>query len=431
MANILALCGAFKGDRAMSASAYRDLPAIAGGEPAKRTPFGREQRYGEEELQQLREALEQGSLFYAHGNKVRTLEQRFAQVNGVPYAVACSSGTAAIHAALIAVGVSPGDEVITSPITDMGSVVPILYQGAVPVFADLHPHSYILLPESVEARITPRTRAVLAVHLWGNACDLQALREICRKHNLWLIEDCAQALGCRYRGEPIGTLGDIGCFSLNEFKHISCGDGGVVITRNEHLARRARLATDKGYSRERGVAQRNPTFLANNYRMTELQGAVALAQLEKLNHIIARRRQWCSALSERLRGLPGISLPQPTPECEPSWWFYMWRVVPQSLGADANTFAEALRAEGLPTAAHYIGQCVYEYPIFTDHSAYERGTHAYCARAYGKGLCPFAEAILDTCVMLSVNEAYTDVDLEETTHAVRRVVQWFRSKRET
>lgn len=408
-----------------------DLPAIAGGEPAKRTPFGREKRYGEEELQQLREALEQGSLFYAHGNKVKTLEQRFAQMNGVPYAIACSSGTAAIHAALIAVGISPGDEVITSPITDMGSVIPILYQGAVPVFADLHPHSYTLLPESVEARITPNTRAVLAVHLWGNACDLQALREICHKHNLWLIEDCAQAFGCRYRGEPIGTVGDIGCFSLNEFKHISCGDGGIVVTRNEHLARRLRLAMDKCYNREPGVTQRNPTFLANNYRMTELQGAVAVAQLEKLESIVAQRRRWGETLSEKLRGLSGVTLPQPTPGCEPSWWFYMMRVVPDLLGADAASFAEALRVEGLPVSAHYIGQCVYQYPIFTDHSAFERGTHAYCARAYTKGLCPSAEMILDTCVVMAVNEAYTDTDLEETAYAIRRVAQWFRVRRQS
>jgi len=408
--------------------ATQDIPAIAGGQPAKTTPYGREPRYGEAELQQLREALEQGSLFYAHGNKVKTLEKRFAEMNGVPYAIACSSGTAAIHAALIAVGVSPGDEVITSPITDMGSIIPILFQGAVPMFADLHPHTYTLLPESVEARITPRTRAVLAVHLWGNACDLHALRDICRRHNLWLIEDCAQAFGCRYMGEPIGTLGDIGCFSLNEFKHISCGDGGIVITRDERLASRLRLATDKCYNREPGVTQRNPIFLANNYRMTELQGAVALAQLEKLDSIVARRRQWCEALSERLQDVPGISLPQPTAGCEPSWWFYMLRVAPETLGADADAFAEALRAEGVPAGAHYIGQCVYEYPIFANHSAFERGTHAYTARTYTKGLCPFAEAILDTCVLLPVSEAYTQTDLEETARAIRRLAQWYRRK---
>ncbi len=410
----------------MHVSTRTDLPAIAGGEPAKRTPFGREPRYGEAELQQLREALEQGSLFYAHGNKVKALERRFAEMNGVPYAVACSSGTAAIHAALIAAGISPGDEVITSPITDMGSLIPILYQGAVPVFADLHPRSYTLLPESVEALVTDRTRAVLAVHLWGNACDLHALREICATRHLWLIEDCAQAFGCEYEGHPIGTIGDIGCFSLNEFKHISCGDGGIVITRDEQTARRLRLATDKCYNREPGVVQRNPVFLANNYRMTELQGAVALAQLEKLTDIVARRRRWCQGLSEQLQGIEGILLPQPTPGCNPSWWFYMMRVVPEALGANADEFAEALRAEGLPASAHYIGQPVYEYPIFAQHTAFERGTHAYQSRAYGRGLCPVAEEILETSVLLAVNEGYTEQDLEETVFAIRRVAQWFR-----
>ena len=147
--------------------AIEDKPAIAGGQPAKTTPFGKaEARYGEEELRELKEALDQGSLFYARGKKVYQLEEAFAESCGAPHAVACASGTAAIHAALIAAGISPGDEVITSPVTDMGSVIPILYQGAIPVFADLHPRTYALLPEAVEAAITPRTRAILAVHLW-------------------------------------------------------------------------------------------------------------------------------------------------------------------------------------------------------------------------------------------------------------------------
>lgn len=405
-----------------------EKPAIAGGEPAKRAPFSREQRYGESELQHLREALEQGSLFYAHGQKVKGLEQRFAQMNGVPYAIACSSGTAAIHAALMAVGISPGDEVITSPITDMGTVIPILFQGAVPVFADLNPRTYTLCPDAVAQRITARTRAVLAVHLWGNSCDMDALRDLCQEHHLWLIEDCAQAFGCRYRGQPTGTLGHIGCFSLNEFKHISCGDGGIVITRDELLAERLCLATDKGYHRAPNVTQRNPTFLANNYRMTELQGAVALAQLEKLDDIVARRRRWCQRLSELLQGLQGILPPSPTAGCEPSWWFYMLRVEPDVLGADADQFAQALQAEGIPASAHYIGQCLYEYPVFTQHSAFERGNHPYQRYEYAKGLCPVAEEILRTCVLLPVNESYTDTDLEETAYAIRRLVGWYRQQ---
>jgi dTDP-4-amino-4,6-dideoxygalactose transaminase len=402
-----------------------DLPAVAGGAPAKTTPFGREERYGEAELRELQEALVQGTLFYASGKKVRALEEAFARRNGVRHAVACSSGTAAIHAAMIAAGISPGDEVIVSPITDMGSVIPILFQGAVPVFADLDPRTATLSPDAVESVITPRTRAVLAVHLGGNACDLNALSALCERRGLMLIEDCAQAFGCAYEGRPIGTLGAVGCFSLNEYKHISCGDGGIVVTDDDALAVRLRLATDKAYDRRPGTAVRNPAFLAANYRMTELQGAVALAQLGKLDDIVARRRAWCAGLSERLRGLPGLLVPEPTPGCDPSWWFYLLQVAPEILGADADEVAAALRAEGMPVGAHYIGVCLYEYPVFADHSAFARGGHAYEGRDYRHGLCPNAERILDRCLILSVNEAYTPTDLDETARAFRRVHAYF------
>lgn len=412
----------------MTTTTTADLPAIAGGTPAKQTPYGSERRYGEEELGELEEALNQGTLFYAQGKKVTQLEHEFATKNGIAYAVATSSGTATIHSALIAAGISPGDEVIVSPITDMGSIVPILYQGAVPVFADLHPHTYTLDPAAVEAAVTPQTRAILAVHLAGNACDMDALMEIARRHDLVVVEDCAQAFGATYGGRPIGTIGQIGCFSYNEFKHISCGDGGLAVTNDEPLALRLRLATDKCYNRTAQGTERNPIFLANNYRMTELQGAVAVAQLKKLDDIVARRRRWCDALSTQLADLPGIDLPQITPGCESSWWFYMLRVRPDELGADASEFAAALQAEGLRASAHYIGHCIYEYPIFTEHSAFERGDHAYMRRTYGKGLCPQAEAILDTCVMLAINQAYTETDLDETVRGVRRVAEWFVNK---
>lgn len=401
-----------------------DLPAIAGGEPVKTTPFGKEARYGDEELTQLKEALAQGTLFYVHGQKVKQFEADFAAANGVRYAVTCSSGTAAIHTALMAVGISPGDEVITAPITDMGTVVPILFQGAIPVFADLLPHTYNLDPASVAARITPRTRAIVAVNLAGNACDLHALRELCDQHDLRLIEDCAQALGCRYDGQPIGTWGDIGCFSVNEFKHISCGDGGIVITDDPELADRLRLATDKAYNRRSDAPSHNPTFLGNNYRMTELQGAVAVAQLRKLDSIATRRRAWCGALLERLSGLKGLHLPEVTPGCEPSWWFFLMRVEPEVLGANADDFAQALRKEGLPVGAHYTGQCLYEYPVFAEKSFFAHAPHPCASQPYAKGLCPTAEAILDTAVMLSINEAYTQTDLEETEEAIHKVARW-------
>lgn len=405
-----------------------DTPAIAGGKPAKTKPFTKEKRYGDTELKQLTEALEQGTLFFAQGKKVKALEAAFAKVIGTKYAVACSSGTASIHAAMIAAGISPGDEVITAPITDMGSIVPILFQGGIPVFADLDPHTYNMDPKSVEASITPATKAILVVHLAGNPCDMTAFKSLADRHKLVLIEDCAQAHGALFEGKPVGSFGHIGCFSYNEFKHISCGDGGVICTDDEKLYNRLRLAVDKCYNRSPTALDRSPTFLAANYRMTELQGAVALAQLDKLPSIADRRRKWCGKLSQQLEGLPGLDLPQVTHAGTPSWWFYMMRVN-KEMGVGTDEFAAALKGEGLPVSAHYIGKTIYEYPLFQNHSAFDHAPHPFSKRQYKKGDCPNAEAILATCVMLAVNEAYGDQDLDETAHAIKRVVAHFQSKR--
>jgi dTDP-4-amino-4,6-dideoxygalactose transaminase len=407
-----------------------DLPAIAGGTPVRAAPFRAPNRYGEDELRELRAALDQGTLFYAHGGKVKQLEAESVSTTGAKFAVACSSGTTAIHAAMIAAGISPCDEVIAPPVTDMGSIIPILWQGAVPVFADLDPHTYNLAPRAVEQCITAKTRAILAVHLAGNPCDLRALRELSQRHRLMLIEDCAQAHAARYAGQHVGTIGDFGCFSFNEFKHISCGDGGIVATNDERAAHRLRLATDKGYDRTAPAETiRHAPFLANNYRMTELQAAVAVAQLRKLPSIVERRRRWCDALGAQIGDVKGLELPRVTDGCEPSWWFYLMRVAPAALGADAETFAAALRAEGLPVSAHYTGQCVYEYPMFANHRAFDHGPpHPFAAQDYRKGLCPTAEAILETAVLLNIHEAYGDEELRQAVRAIRRVAQWFNER---
>ena len=412
-------------ERDAETAAEPDLPAIEGGEPTKKTPYGSEKRYGAEELKELTEALEQGTLFYSQGKKVFQLEETFAAMYGAAYGVTCSSGTTAIHAALTALGISPGDEVIVPPITDMGTLSPILYQNAVPVFADLTPHGYVLDLEAVKAAITPRTRAIIAVQLWGNTCDMRGLRTLCDEHDIFLIEDCAQAFHATYDGQLIGTTGHVGCFSFNEFKHISCGDGGIVITNDPDIAARLRLSTDKCYNRQPDALIRQPVFLANNYRMTELQGAVALAQIPRLDSIVGRRRRWCEALTVDLSGIEGLTLPAPTPGCNPAWWFYMMRVQPEILGADADGFCHALTAEGIRATAHYIGKPIYAYPIFTDHSAYERGSHAFESVDYTKVSCPVAEAILRTGVTLPVNEAFTDTDREEIVSGIRRVAAWF------
>lgn len=405
------------------------LPAIAGGVASKKSPYTREQRYGADELAELQEALDQQSLFFAHGSKVRSLETEYAAYTRLDFGVATSSGTATIHAALIAAGISPGDEVIVPPITDMGSIVPVLYQGAIPVFADLDPETANLDPAAVEANLTDKTRAIMAVHLAGNACEMKALTSIAKARGISIIEDCAQAHGCTYDGKLVGSFGVAGCFSFNEFKHISCGDGGIVVTSDATFAKRCRLAIDKCYTRDAGVARRVPTFLGNNYRMTELQAAVARAQLRKLDGIVSRRRSWCSALSQRLKGIAGLHLPKITEGCDPSWWFYLMRVDRSKMVASVDDIAKALRAEGVPVNAHYIAEPIYQYPLFENHSAFEHAEHPFKAREYGRGLCPNAEAILNSCMTLSVNEAYSQQDLTETVTAFQKVFNWYSTQR--
>lgn len=228
----------------------------------------------------------------------------------------CSSGTAAVHIAVGTAGIGPGDEVITAPVTDIGSVIGVIYQMGVPVFADLDPTTYNLNPVDVEKRITPKTKAIIAVHLAGNPCDLDALKAIADKHNLILIEDCAQAWGAKYRGKPIGSVGHIACWSLQNSKHITSGDGGVVASNDDNLGPRLQWFGDKGFDRLKpGPFE----FFSTNYRMSEPQAAVAAGQITRLEDIIAKRSELGNLLgvsasrtskaSRRTKFIPTIAVP--------------------------------------------------------------------------------------------------------------------------
>jgi perosamine synthetase len=268
--------------------------AIHGGPKVKNTPFGTGKRFGKDEIKELTEALEQNTLFYHKGEKVKRFLEHFNELYGVEYSVAASSGTAALHVALGAAGVSVGDEVITSPITDQGTLVGILYQNAVPVFADVDPHTYNMDPASVESKVTERTKAIVIVHLAGNPCDMDSIMEIARKHRLKVIEDCAQSYLTEYKGKLVGTIGDYGCFSTNDFKHISTGDGGIVTVNSgkEEDFYVTHAFADKNYRRFGDTVIRELSYVAPNYRMTELQGAVGIAQLKKLPWICEQRHKF-------------------------------------------------------------------------------------------------------------------------------------------
>ena len=413
--------------------------AILGGPKAKAAPYRTGRRFGRDELNELREALDQNTLFYAHGKKVRQFCEEFADKYGKKYCVACTSGTASIHIALGAVGVTCGDEVITSVLTDAGGFIPVLYQNAVPIFADIDPRTYNVTADTIAARITPRTRAVVVVHLAGNPADMDPILKLCRKKKIAVIEDCAQTWNGFYKGRLAGTLGHIGCYSLNDYKHLSVGDGGAVLTDNLRLAKRAALFADKCYSRNMwGVRTgRGCEFLAPNYRMSELCGAVARAQLRKVDWICQRRNTLGKLLTRLIGDVPGILPPVITPGAESSNWYYLMRIDPKVLGATRDQFVKALMAEGVP-AGMYLKR-VDQYPLFKNMTIYPPRPDGFVAPydlpvykpgriKYRREDCPNVDLVLKTGFIIQMREFYSTKDIRETAAAIRKVADYYLEK---
>jgi dTDP-4-amino-4,6-dideoxygalactose transaminase/predicted dehydrogenase len=353
-----------------------DRLAMDGGRRVVRGWFSGKASIGAGELANLTRVIVSRNLNCVDGLMVPELERQFAQWYGSPNAVASTSGTAAIHVALGALNLNPGDEVITTPMTDMGTVIPILACNCLPVFADIDPVTGNLTAESIAQRITPRTRAVIVVHLFGQPAELADIVELVRPRGIPLVEDCSQAHAAEYQGKRVGTFGDLGCFSLQQSKQITCGDGGVTLINRPDLAERAALFVDKGWDRKRGL--RAHMFLGMNYRMTELQGAVALAQLHKLAALVQSRRQGAERLSRQLRGLTGILPPPERPGVNSSWWMYAFRVDEDRWGVSSDAFAEALLVEGVRVRREYLPEPIFQYDVLK------------CQRTFGESRYPFS-----------------------------------------
>lgn len=255
---------------------------------------------GEEEINAVTEVLKSGML--AQGKKVKEFEEQFAKYIGTKYAIATSSGTTALHVALLAHGIKQGDEVITSPFTFIASANAILFCGAKPVFADIDENTFNIDPKKIEEKINSRTRAIMPVHLFGQACDIDAIRDIAEKHQLILIEDACQSHGAEYNGKKAGTFGT-GCFSFYPTKNMTTGEGGMITTNDEQIYAKAKLL------REHGMPERyKHTMLGYNFRMTDINAAIGLVQLQKLEKYIQKRRENADFFSRNIN-VPGIILP--------------------------------------------------------------------------------------------------------------------------
>lgn len=405
--------------------------AIKGGTPVRTEGYpgvgnaaGR--TIGKEELANVTQVLESGLLNRGGGTFVPGVEKKFAAHLGVKHCTASTSGTAAIHVAVGAINPSPGDEIITGSITDMGTIIPILAQNAIPVFADLRRDNVGLDAEDVERRITEKTKAIIPVHLCGNATDMDPLMKLAEKYNLKVIEDCSQAYGTKYKGKHVGTIGHMGTFSLQQSKHITCGDGGLTVTNDEELGDRANLFANKGWPNY-GASARNYVCFGMNYRMTELQAAVLDAQIDKVDWVTARRNEMGDRICAAIKDLEGLAVPGVSEGGEHTYWFLPLLVDQKKLGLTTDKLAQALGAEGAPAGAHYIGQPIFMYDLLRQKKIYGDSNFPFSLQAEGQevryeaGECPQTEAILDDLLQISLNERMTDQDVTDIIACFEKV----------
>jgi perosamine synthetase len=377
------------------------------------------------ELENLTAVLESGTLFAPKGTFVKALESSFAERIGLSDVVAASSGTAAIHTAVAALDLEPGDEVITTSVTDIGGLTPLLYQGLIPVFADVSPNTGNVDVKTIGDRLSPRTKAVIVTHLFGNPCDMEPIVNLARREGLLLIEDCAQAFGATYGDMPVGVLGDIACFSLQQGKHITAGEGGLVATSDPNLAKRSRLYVNKAWDYD---DPSDHDFLALNYRMTELQGAVALAQLGKLDEGVEVRRVNAARLDEAISAMPGLQAAEKAGLANPSYWRYALLVDHDVIPGGPGAVSEELREMGVPSAARYIKKPAFQTGLFRDQKTFGDSKWPFTLASpeavdYSEERFAGTFDFLDHVLVLPWNERFTTEDIDQLVVALSKAVE--------
>jgi perosamine synthetase len=394
----------------------KDTLALHGGTPvrAKLLPYGR-QSVTEEDIAAVNEVLR--SDWLTTGPKVAQFEEAFAARVGAKYAVSFSSGTAALHGAAFAIGLEPGQEAITSPLTFAATANCMLYQGATPVFADVSSDTLNLDPEKVEACRTLRTRAVFAVDYAGHPADLAPLLEFAERNGIMLVEDACHALGATYRDERVGSIAHLTVFSLHPVKHVTSGEGGVVTTDREHMAEKLRRFRNHGISteaRERqdaGQWHYEMVLLGYNYRLPDIACALGLSQLRRLDANLARRREVAARYSKAFREMPGVVAPVVRDEVNPAWHLYPIRLDPAKLSASRGEIFRALRAENIGVNVHYIP--VHLHPYYRQRFGFKGGEF------------PVAEDAYERLISLPMFHGMTDEDVEDVIAAMAKVTGYY------
>ena len=414
--------------------------AIYGGEPVRTKPFGSMWIFGEEERRHLTEVMDRAPKEWRSRFKVNEFAAAFAERHGVEYAIPTDSGTGGLHAAIAAINPNPGDEIVTTPISDVGTVLGIIAQNAIPIFADMNPDTFNIDPADVERKITERTRAILIVHLFGNPCDMDEIMDIGRRHGLPVIEDCSQAHLAEYKGGLVGTIGDIAAYSLGG-KALTTDQGGMVITNNPELARRAVGFTRKGSEMDENLEEmlgptsfrwgsaRGYAFLGTQSPMTDLEAAVGLAQLGRWDEATETRRMVAAMIDEALYELPGIHVQQIRPGNRSSYYVYGYRIDEEEAGVSTEQFAEAVKAEGIPdcNGAYIRGMPLYKYPLFAEEQTYGDSRYPFVDEQGNRRVdyrnlhLPNIDRVLPNTGTILFRNTYTEEDGRDIARALRKV----------
>jgi len=385
--------------------------------------------FDNEEIEAVCDVLRSGTLITTKGKYGRKLEEEFAEKLGVKYAYACSSGSAAIHSAIAAIDPEPGDEIVTTPITDMGALTPIIYQGAIPVFSDVCPKTLNVTADRIERVLSDRTRAIIVTHLFGNPCRMREIMDLAESRGIPVIEDAAQAFLARVDGRYVGTIANIGAFSLQQGKHMTCGEGGLVVTNDDRLARRIFLFINKAW----GYGDESPDhyFAALNYRMSELQAAVALAQLHKLEDSVRKRVKMAQLLQSYLSDIDGMEAYAPEEGSVMTYWKFCLRVDETKILNGAIGLARELKNYEIASIPRYIQKPAYKCRIFQEKKTFGKSRYPFnLARPeaidYDDRLFPGALEGLRNVLVLPFNEKYEEKHVVYLADAIRDAVEKLR-----
>lgn len=348
------------------------------------------------------------------------METALKQYTGAKYAVAVSSGTAALHCACLAAGIGPGDEVITTPLTFAASANCVLYCGAIPVFADIDPETYNLDPKSIESHITAKTKAVIAVDFTGQVVRVREIQEICHKYKLIFIEDAAHSIGTKYNGQMVGSLADMTCFSFHPVKTITSGEGGAVLTNENGFYQKLVLAHTHGITHDElqmeemlheGPWCYEQISLGYNYRITDFQAALLISQLKKIQRFCNRRKEIVKRYDDVFSGFEELIIQKEIPESNTCRHLYLIRLDLKKLACTRRQFFDAMSAENIQCQVHYMP--VYWFPY-------------YQRLGYKKGLCPNAEEIYKGILSIPLYPKMTDLDVQDVIRAVTKVIEHYR-----